>query len=73
MQPGVKFYVELNQDRLMVQLTGQPAFQVFPESRTVFFYKAVDAKIRFESESSGKVTGLVLEQGGQKMPATKIK
>lgn len=73
MQPGVKFYVELNQDRLMVQLTGQPAFQVFPESKTVFFYKVVDAKISFESDSSGKLTGLVLDQGGQKMQATKIK
>jgi hypothetical protein len=57
----------------MAQATGQEKFEIFPESETKFFLKVVDAQIEFVKDASGKVTGLILYQGGQKLQAKKIK
>ena len=53
-------------NQLFVQATGQPTFEVFPESEKDYFLKVVDAQITFETDSKGKATGLVLHQGGDK-------
>jgi hypothetical protein len=71
--PGFVLSVRREEDQLMTQATGQQAFQVFPESKTKFFLKVVDAQIEFTSDDSGAVTGLTLYQGGREMPAKKIK
>lgn len=60
-------------DRLISQATGQPEVELFPESETRFFLKVVDAQIDFTLDASGRATGLVLHQGGQDLPARKIK
>jgi CubicO group peptidase (beta-lactamase class C family) len=59
-------------DRLMVQATGQPQIEVFPESDREFFYKVVDAQISFETGSDGKAKRLTLHQNGADMPAERI-
>jgi hypothetical protein len=69
--PGSVLTVRRDGGKLRAQLTGQPNFQVFPESETNFFYKVVDAQISFVKADGGKVTGLVLHQNGDK-PAQKI-
>ena len=56
---------------LYAQATGQPRFQLFAEAPTEFFLKEVDAQITFEKDSAGKVTRLVLHQGGQDVPGVK--
>jgi CubicO group peptidase (beta-lactamase class C family) len=58
--------------RLMAQATGQPAFELFPERTDGFFLKVVDAQLTFNRDASGAVTGLVLHQGGNDLPARKI-
>lgn len=50
--------------RLMAEATGQPPVELFPESETKFFLKVVDAKITFVKDETGKVTHLILHQGG---------
>lgn len=50
---------------LMVQATGQDEYEVFPESDTRFFYRAVDAQITFELAPDGTATALVLHQNGR--------
>lgn len=55
--------------RCYIQATGQPPFEMFSKSDTEFFLKVVKASIIFESDASGKVTGLVLDQGGVKQKA----
>lgn len=60
-------------DRLMTQATGQSRAEIFPEAETRFFLKAVDAQIDFVRDAQGKVTGLVLHQGGSETPARKVK
>ncbi|HEX4948344.1 MAG TPA: serine hydrolase [Blastocatellia bacterium] len=68
----MKLTVTREGDRLWAQPTGQPKAELFPESETKFFLRVVDAKITFTKDESGKVTHLILHQGGDQK-ATKIK
>jgi D-alanyl-D-alanine carboxypeptidase len=60
-------------DKLISRATGQPEVELFPESETRFFLKVVDAQIDFIVDASGTVSGLVLHQGGQNLPAKKVR
>jgi len=71
--PGFSIVVTKEDNKLMIQATGQQKAEIFPESDTKFFPKVVDAQIEFVKDSSGKVTGLILYQGGQKLQAKKVK
>jgi CubicO group peptidase (beta-lactamase class C family) len=55
-------------DQIFAQATGQAKLEIFPESETRFFLKVVDAQVEFVRGADGKVTGLVLHQGGRDMP-----
>jgi CubicO group peptidase (beta-lactamase class C family) len=59
-------------DQLFAQATGQPKFQIFPESQRDFFLKVVDAQITFETDASGRATSLTLHQNGRDLPAKRI-
>ena len=71
--PGAVFTVKREGEKLTVQLTGQPAFEVFPESEKDFFYKVVDAQISFVKDGAGKVTRLVLHQNGVDQEAKRVR
>jgi len=71
--PGFVITLVRRGDRLFSQATGQPEVELFPESETRFFLKVVDAQIDFTVDAAGRVTGLVLHQGGQDLPARKIR
>ena len=59
-------------DGLFAQATGQPKFQIYPESDREYFYKVVDAQITFETDSNGRATSLSLHQNGANLPAKRI-
>jgi serine-type D-Ala-D-Ala carboxypeptidase/endopeptidase len=71
--PGMEFVVRRDKDQLMVQLTGQPFYEVFSESETKFFYKVVEAQLRFVRNEAGEVTALILHQGGMDQEAAREK
>lgn len=60
-------------EHLFGQPTGQSELELFAETEKSFFLKAVDAQVEFQTDAEGKVTGLVLHQGGRDTPAKKIK
>ena len=60
-------------DKLLLQATGQPAFAMAAESPTSFSIKTVGAVIEFETDATGNVTGLVLVQNGVRQRASKAK
>lgn len=60
-------------NRLISRATGQPQVELFPESETRFFLKAVDGQVDFVLDAEGRVTGLVVHQGGQDLPARKVR
>jgi D-alanyl-D-alanine carboxypeptidase len=55
---------------LTIQVEGQPAFAMRATSPTEFAVGAVSARVVFHSEA-GRVTRLVIEQGGRELPATR--
>ena len=70
--PSFILTVTRDGDRLLVQATNQPQFEVFPESDRDFFYKVVDAQITFETDPQGRATALVLHQNGLDQRAKRI-
>jgi D-alanyl-D-alanine-carboxypeptidase/D-alanyl-D-alanine-endopeptidase len=66
------FNIRRDSDHLRAQLTGQPYFDLFPESSANFFYKVVDAQITFNTNADGRATSLVLHQNGRDQTAKKI-
>jgi hypothetical protein len=71
--PSAVFTIRRDGDRLLVRLTGQVFLEIFPESETEYFYKAVDAQITFVKDNQGHITNLILHQNGQNLKATKTK
>lgn len=71
--PGFVFTVTREGDHLMMQATGQGKTELFPTSETNFFPKVVRADITFVKDAAGRVTQLILNQGGRQQPAKKIK
>jgi bla regulator protein BlaR1 len=61
--------VKREQDVLMARVTGQPPFEIFPESETKFFWKVVDAQITFAADGTGAAT---LHQWGRDFPLTRV-
>jgi CubicO group peptidase (beta-lactamase class C family) len=70
--PNFIFTITREGDSLMSQPTNQGKLELFPESETKFFLKAVDAQITFVKDEQGQVTHLILHQGGDRQ-AKKIK
>ncbi len=60
-------------EKLMGQATGQGKITLEATSETQFAVPTIKANITFEKDSTGKVTGLILDQGGRKMSAKKNK
>ena len=63
--PAFKMRVFREGDKFMTQATGQPAFEIFPESETTFSPRAFAAKLTFVKDENGKVTGLRIDQNGR--------
>jgi CubicO group peptidase (beta-lactamase class C family) len=72
-QPSITISILLEEGKLFGQVAGQSKFSLAAESETIFFSKDVNAKITFEKDANGQVTGLILNQGGSGFPAKKIK
>jgi CubicO group peptidase (beta-lactamase class C family) len=70
--PEVNVDITLEGNQLQAQLTGQPKFPLFAESPTSFFLKAVEAEVRFDKDISGKVTQLMIHQGGRDTVAKRV-
>jgi serine-type D-Ala-D-Ala carboxypeptidase/endopeptidase len=70
--PDFTIAVRLAGGHLVIQATNQRPAAIYPESRTEFFLKVVDASISFVEGADHEVTGLVLHQGGRDLPARKI-
>lgn len=70
---GPEFYITVTAEagQLYVEASGQERLPAFPESKTKFFLRAVDAQVSFKTDAAGKATGLVLHQAGSDIPGNK--
>lgn len=71
--PGFVLTIWREGDHFWTQATGQARAELFAESETSFFLRIVDAQMTFVKDAGGKVTHLVLYQGGTEREAKKIK
>ena len=58
--------------KLVMQITGQPPFDLYPVGETEFAVKIADVQITFLREADGDATGLVLRQMGVEIKAVRI-
>lgn len=56
----------------MVQATGQPKIELFPESEKEFFTRIGGIRIAFETDGKGRANELILRQGGATLHAPRI-
>lgn len=69
---GLLLTVAREGESLFAQLSGQPRFPIFAEAPLRFFWKVVDARLRFVTDQSGVVTGTVLQQAGQELTGKRL-
>jgi D-aminopeptidase len=65
--------IDIENEQLTAQMTGQPKIKLYPEKENVFFAKAFEGEIEFVSSARGIVEKLIMHQGGQQTSAKKIK
>ena len=70
--PGAMLVVVREGERLTIGSGQPPSAELFPESETEFFMRVADARVTFVRGEGARVTGLVLHQNGQDIPARKV-
>lgn len=70
--PGFILTVTKEGSQLKAQATGQPAFDIYPKSNTVFYLKVVTAQVTFNTAKDGTIESLTLLQGGREMTGMKM-
>ena len=70
---GPVMLVTLENNQLFTKLGNQQAIPIYPESKTMFFPKVVDAEIEFgKDDDKGRPTELILHQNGREMAADRL-
>jgi CubicO group peptidase (beta-lactamase class C family) len=59
-------------NQLFAQMSGQQSFEIFYMGNDEFFWKIVEAHIKFITNEQGEVTGAIHFQGGQQLNVTKL-
>lgn len=60
-------------ERLFMKAAGQEQFEIFADSVHKFFTKINDAEFEFVKDETGKVTKVILNQGGRTAEAKRVK
>jgi len=60
---GAIITVTRDGSRFMVQIAGQPPFEIFASSEREFFLNSFDARVTFEVDGSGRATAIVMNTG----------
>jgi len=70
--PSVALHVTRENDKLVVQATGQPGDIAVPESEVTFYSRIHPARLTFVKDASGKVGKLIIHDPQRDIPATKM-
>ena len=69
---GDQLKVTLEHGQLEIQPDGQPRYALHAETEERFFLRVAPVFVTFNTDGSGAVTGLVIQQGGTDRPARKV-
>ena len=64
--------ITVEENKLFAKLGSQPRFEIFSSGKDEFFWKVVEAKMKFLRNEQGKVISGDFEQGGFKINAPKV-
>jgi CubicO group peptidase (beta-lactamase class C family) len=70
--PGFILNITDEDNKLMVEATGQGKTRLLAESDTEFFVNVVDAQLTFENPNQGRYSKIILHQNGQNLTAQRI-
>lgn len=70
--PGIAALVRHENGRLTLSTPGTPPVRLIPESETEFAARSNAASVVFKRDEEGHVTGLILNNGGQEIRASRI-
>ncbi|KRA83754.1 hypothetical protein ASD76_06975 [Altererythrobacter sp. Root672] len=70
--PNLVMTVARRDEGLTAALTNAPTLPIFAEAPLSFFWKAVNAQVRFTTDESGKVTAAEFTQDGQHLTAKRL-
>jgi len=70
--PNFVLTVAREANRLFVQATGQPRFELFAEAPKEYFLKVVDARLSFVTNTAGQATAVILHQNGANLTGQRI-
>nr|WP_314858981.1 serine hydrolase [uncultured Undibacterium sp.] len=73
LRPNFVLHVRREGNKFVTQATGQGPINVVAVSADTLSAPDLGAQLKFEKAADGKITQLILTQGGQNMPAKKIK
>ena len=59
-------------EQVSAQLTGQPAFPIYPKSATEYEWRVVAASVEFSKDAEDQVTKATHHQNGATFDAPKI-
>jgi len=59
-------------DKLYARMTGQQQFEIFPSGNDEFYWKVVEARIKFLKNDAGEIDGAIHYQGGQELQVKKL-
>jgi CubicO group peptidase (beta-lactamase class C family) len=71
-RPGLVLTISRDGERLIGQATGQGKTELRAESETQFYVKEAEAEITFVNDDDGKVTKLILRQGGRETEGKRV-
>lgn len=69
---GVMLNVFRKRQEFYSQVTGQNPVAIYPETKTQFFLKVVDAQLEFMNDQAGRVVSVILYQGGKVLPGKRM-
>jgi D-alanyl-D-alanine carboxypeptidase len=73
MASGPSMLITLEKNQLFSKLGNQQAIAIFPESKTMFFPKEVNAELEFtKDDDRGRPTELILHQNGRNMAMKRL-
>jgi CubicO group peptidase (beta-lactamase class C family) len=73
MNSGTNMLITLENNQLFEKFGNQQAAPIFPESKTMFFLKVVNAEIEFtKDDNQGRPTELILHQSGRSLAAKRL-
>jgi hypothetical protein len=70
--PGYEIIITTEANHLFAQVTGQEKAEVFPDGTDAVAWKIVEARATFDRAADGHITGLVMHQGGNDVPAKRV-